>query len=84
MRAPSGSTVLRTLDVSSAVARSGPGELADAGVLARRAVERGTTGYSATEVFDLLTWTERRLASTRWGTRVTPPDRTVPAPPVGT
>jgi hypothetical protein len=34
-------------------------ELADAGIVARRRVDRGTTGYLATEVFDLLMYAER-------------------------
>jgi hypothetical protein len=56
-------------------------ELADAGILGRRSVERGTTGYTATDVFSLVTLTERQLASTQWDTRVSAPNRPVPAPP---
>lgn len=74
-------TVQRVLDVSTPVARGGLDELADAGILTKRQVERGITGYAAGEVFDVLTWTERRLASTRWDTRLAPPNRPVPASP---
>jgi hypothetical protein len=56
-------------------------ELADAGILARRSVDRGAIGYAATEVFDLLTRTERRMANTRWDTRLSPPNRAVAAAP---
>ena len=74
-------TAQRRLDVSFPAARAALEELADAGILARRSVERGTTGYTATDVFSLVTHTERQLASTRWDTRVASPNRQVPAPP---
>ncbi|MET0416983.1 MAG: hypothetical protein ABW022_13275 [Actinoplanes sp.] len=57
------------LDVSAQAARLALEELADAGILSRRNVDRGTTAYLAREVFDLPTLTERQLASTRWDTR---------------
>lgn len=65
-----GRTVERVLSVSPPVARSGLDELADAGVLTRRRVERNTTGYLANEVLDVVGSTERQLASTRWDTRL--------------
>lgn len=71
----------RLLDTSFVVARGGLEELAEAGVLRRKKVDRGTTAYLAGEVFDLLGHTERRLASTQWDTRLSPPVRPVPAPP---
>jgi predicted DNA-binding transcriptional regulator len=74
-------TVQRTLDVSFPSARQALEELADAGILHREQVERGTTGYLAREVFDLLTFAERRLASTRWDTRESKPSRPVPGMP---
>jgi Fic family protein len=74
-------TVQRTLDVSFPSARQALEELADAGILHRKQVERGTTGYLAREVFDLLTFAERRLASTRWDTRESKPSRPVPGMP---
>lgn len=76
-------TAQRRLGVSFPPARAALEELADAGILARRSVERGTTGYTATDVFSLVTHAERRLASTRWDTRISGPNRPVPAPPEG-
>lgn len=73
-------TAQRRLAVSFPAARAALEELADAGILARRSVERGTTGYTATDVFSLVTHAERQLASTRWDTRISPPNRPVPAP----
>ncbi len=74
-------TAQRRPGVSFPAARAALEELADAGILDRRSVERGTTGYTATDVFSLVTVTERRLASTRWDTRVSAPNRAVAAPP---
>lgn len=74
-------TVQRLLDVSFPAARAAAEELADAGIVTRKRVERGTTGYFARDVFELLTFAERRLASTRWDTRDSPPSRPVPAAP---
>lgn len=74
-------TVQRMLDLSFPVVRTAVEELADAGIVERRQVDRGTTGYLAAEVFDLLTFAERRLASTRWDTRLSKPARPVPAQP---
>jgi Fic family protein len=74
-------TVQRLLSVTHPAARQALEELAGARILHPKQVERNTTGYLAREVFDLLTLTERRLASTRWDTRETPPRRAVPARP---
>ncbi len=74
-------TAQRRLDVSFPAARAALEELADAGILTRRSVERGTTGYTATDVFSVVTHAERQLASTRWDTRISAPNRSVPAPP---
>lgn len=74
-------SVQRSLDVSHQAARAALDELATARVLATRQVARGTTGYLATDVFALLTTTERRLASTRFDTRASAPVRPVPALP---
>ncbi len=67
--------------VSFPAARKALEELTEAGVLHRRQIERGTTAYLAPEVFQLITFTERRLASTRWDTRESKPGRAVPARP---
>jgi Fic family protein len=74
-------TVERLLAVSHPAARNALEELAEAKILNRKQVERNTTGYLAHDVFDLLTFTERRLASTRWDTRESPPGRPAPARP---
>ncbi|MFC4587389.1 Fic family protein [Sphaerisporangium corydalis] len=74
-------TVQQLLSVTHPAARQALEELAGARIVHPKQVERQTTGYLAREIFDLLTLTERRLASTRWDTRETPPRRTVPARP---
>jgi hypothetical protein len=74
-------TAERLLGVSFPAARNALEELADAKILHRKQVDRGTTGYLAREVFDLLTIAERRLASTRWDTRQAAPSRPTPARP---
>lgn len=71
-------TVQRMLCVSFPPTREALEELAEARVVTRRNVARGATGYLARDVFELLTFAERRLASTRWETR-TPPPRCLPA-----
>jgi DNA-binding GntR family transcriptional regulator len=71
----------RLLDVSAPAAKSALDELADAGILRRKQVGRGATAFLARSVFDLLTMTERQLASTRWDTRESEPNRVVPALP---
>ncbi|MFI6741289.1 Fic family protein [Nonomuraea sp. NPDC050451] len=74
-------TVQCLLSVTHPAARQALEELAGAGILHPKQVERNTRGYLAREIFDLLTLTERRLASTRWDTRESPPGRIVPARP---
>ena len=72
-------TTARSLDVSDVAARQALDELAGAGILTRRSVGRGTVGYMADDVLDLVDFAERQLASTRFDTRATPPSRPVPA-----
>jgi Fic family protein len=74
-------TARKMLDISGPAAYRAVEELADSGVLARKKLDRGTVGYLARDVFDLLTFAERRLASTRWDTRKSPPSRPAPAIP---
>jgi Fic family protein len=74
-------SVQRLLKVSDPAARLALEELANAKILSRKKVDRGTTAYLARDVFDLLTMTERQLASTRWDTRESPPRRAAPARP---
>lgn len=56
-------TVQRMLAVSHPAARTALEELADAKIVTRKHVERGTTGYFARDVFELLTFAERRVGS---------------------
>lgn len=74
-------TVQRVLGVSPKSALDGLGELHSAGILRTRKISAGTTAYLAGELLDLVTFAERRLASTRFDTRVGPPVRPVPARP---
>ncbi|MFT3660924.1 MAG: Fic family protein [Gordonia sp. (in: high G+C Gram-positive bacteria)] len=74
-------TVERVLGVSFLSAKQALEELADAGVLHRKSLARNSTGYLAREILDLVTIAERRLASTRFDTRASAPNRAVPARP---
>jgi Fic family protein len=74
------SSVVRLFDVSRPAAAAALEELTAAGILTRRRIGRGY-GYLATDVYDLLTFAERRLASTRWDTTASEPARPVPYRP---
>lgn len=56
-------------------------QLADAGIFSTRSIARGTTAFIANEVLDLVTLSERKLASTQFDTRVSKPVRQVPELP---
>lgn len=73
-------TVQRIHSVSHVAADRALGELTAAGILQARE-RRGVRYYHARDVLDLVTQTERRLASTRFDTRTSPPARPVPARP---
>lgn len=75
------STVGRILDVSFPAAGKALEELRQAEVLTTRKIERSATAYIADEVLDLVTSAERRLASTRFDTRLAAPSRPVPPRP---
>ncbi|HYU86108.1 MAG TPA: Fic family protein, partial [Kribbellaceae bacterium] len=74
-------TAERVLGVTYPAARTALEELAGSGVLRRKSVERGTTGYVAKEVLDLISYAERRLGSTSFDNRSSAPVRSVPAAP---
>lgn len=74
-------TLTRILGVSYPAATAALEELRGAGILRTKAVGRGATAYLADEVFDLITLAERTLASTKFDTRVAPPNRPVPSRP---
>jgi Fic family protein len=71
----------RLLNVSEHSARVAAEKLVAAGIVHRKKIGRGTTGYLAREVFDLLAIAERRPASTRWDTRESGPRRASPVRP---
>ncbi len=60
-----GASAADLLGVPAQAAWAAAEELVEAGILRRRQIGRGTTGYLTREVSDLLTFAERRLASTK-------------------
>lgn len=74
----SNTTVQRIHGVSHVAAVRALEELTAAGILAPHNLS-GQVFYQARDVLDLITSTERRLASTRFDTRLSPPARPVPA-----
>ncbi len=74
-------TLSRILGVSFPAASTALDELRQAGILHPKSIERGATAFLAREVLELITMTERALASTRFDTRVSAPNRSVPATP---
>ena len=74
-------TLSGILGVSFPAASAALDELRQAGILQTKSVERGATAYLAREVLDLITITERALASTKFDTRASAPNRPVPASP---
>lgn len=63
------SSVVRIHGVSENAAARALGELRDAGILQTRSTGTRARAYVAVDVLDLITSTERRLASTRFDTR---------------
>lgn len=74
-------TLQRILGISHPTASAALEELAAADVLHIKMIERGTRAFIAREILDLITLSERQLASTRFDTSASPPNRGVPAPP---
>jgi Fic family protein len=73
-------TLARILGVSFPAASAALDELRQAGILHTKSIDRGATAFIARDVLDLITVAERQLASTRFDTRASAPDRPVPAP----
>jgi Fic family protein len=71
-------TVMRLFDTSRPASGAALEELASAGVLAKRRLDGRTSAYLAVDVFDLINFAERRLASTRWDTSASQPSRPTP------
>ena len=74
-------TLAKILDVSFPAASAALDELRQAEILTTKSIERGAKAYIAREVLDLITLSERTLASTQFDTRVSPPNCGVPALP---
>jgi hypothetical protein len=74
-------TLARFQGVSFPAASAALEELHGAGILQPKKIDRGATAYLAREVLDLVTLEERALASTRFDTGASPPNRPVPARP---
>lgn len=74
-------TLGRVLGVSLPAAGAALDEVHRAGILSRRKIARGATAYLSREILDLVTGTERALASTRFDTRLSPPHAGAPARP---
>lgn len=76
---------IQTVERIHAVSRQAAGraleELRAAEILQTKTIGPGRTAYVAPDVLELITWAERRLASTRFDTRESPPHAGVPAPP---
>jgi Fic family protein len=73
------STVTRIHGVSENAAMRALNELRDAGILETRSTGTRARAFVSREILDLITHTERKLASTRFDTRSSPPGRGVPA-----
>lgn len=74
-------TVQRIHGVSRIAALRALEELQSADILSVRSIGAGKHAFVAGDVLDLITWAERRLASTRFDTRQSPPRGGSPARP---
>ena len=74
-------TASRIYGVSRTAASRGLETLRAAGILTTESIGAGRRAYTAPAVLDTITWAERRLASTRFDTRICAPARAVPARP---
>ena len=74
-------TASRIYGVSRTASSRGLETLRAAGILTTESIGAGRRAYTAPAVLDTITWAERRLASTRFDTRICAPARAVPAGP---
>ena len=74
-------TLAKILHISFPAASAALDELRQAGIVATKSIDRGATAYLAREVLDLVTLSERALASTQFDARASAPNRGVPARP---
>ena len=77
----SATTLAQILGVSYPAASGALDELRQAGILTPKSIERGATAYIAREVLELVTFSERALASTQFDTLAAQPNRPVPVRP---
>lgn len=76
--------VAKALGVSGVAAGSALQALKSAGIVRKRSIGKRATAYVASDLIDVLTWADRRMASTQFDTAVSPPQgRAVPQPPSG-
>lgn len=71
-------TLANILGVSYPAASGALDELKQAGILTPKSIERGATAYIASEVLNVITFSERALASTQFDTLAAQPSRPVP------
>lgn len=74
-------TLAKIFNVSFPAASAALEELRQAEILTTKSIQRGAKAYIAGEVLDLITLSERALASTQFDTSTSPPNRGVPARP---
>lgn len=74
-------TLAQLLSVSFPAANAALDELRQAEILTTKSIEQGATAYIAREVLDIVTLSERALASTQFDTRASAPNRSVPVRP---
>lgn len=77
-------TLANILGVSYPAASGALDELKQAGILSPKSIERGATAYIAGEVLNVITFSERALASTQFDTLAAQPIRPVPVGPQAT
>lgn len=77
-------TLASILGVSYPAASGALDELKQAGILKPKSIERGATAYIASEVLNVITFSERALASTQFDTLAARPSPRAPARPQGT
>ena len=75
------STVAAIHGVSEVAAMRALEELKDAGILETKSISESRRAFVCPDILDTITWAERRLASTRFDTRVSAPRSGTPAPP---
>ncbi|SLM89237.1 Fic family protein [Brevibacterium yomogidense] len=73
--------VTRIHDVSSQAAHTALDTLHAAGILETASIGRGRRAYLSSDLLNLISVAERKLASTRFDTRLSPPNRPAPARP---